>query len=101
MKSTKLIKSVKSVKSSKLINRIKGWSAIICLAITVMSVACGGGETPAPCTFCGFGAGEQVQDVGEGGGLYSADNGGCVTIENSSGGRCGRFHVQPLIGNQS
>ena len=92
----------KSMKSNKLANRVKGWSAIICLALAIFSTACHeGNETPPPCSFCGFNGNEQIQDLGTGGGLYGANGSGCVVIENPSGRSCGRFFLQPLTGNQS
>jgi hypothetical protein len=80
-----------TTKTSKI---IKVLSIIACLTIGLFS-ACGL-ETPT-CQTCGFNGNEQVQDV-NGGGLYSADSNGCVTIQNSGGGGCSRFDLQPLSG---
>lgn len=85
----------------KVIKRIKTLSMVVCLGIALFSVGCNNGnETPPPCVTCGFNGNEQVQDVGEGGGLYAANGNGCVSIENPSGRPCGRFVLQPLTGNQ-
>jgi hypothetical protein len=51
--------------------------------------------------FCGFNSNEQVQDVGTGGGLYGADQEGCITIVDNGIGNCSRFDLQPLSGTQS
>ncbi len=89
----------KSMKSNKLANRVKGWSAIVCLAVALFNSACGL-ERPT-CQFCGFNGQEQIQDLGTGGGFYAADNNGCVTIVNAGDGACSRFELQPLSGTRS
>lgn len=69
------------------------------LAVAMLTGACGS-ERPS-CEFCGFNPNEQVQDVGTGGGLYTTNTDGCITIINTGDGACSRFLIQPLVGTQS
>jgi hypothetical protein len=83
----------------KSVKKVKVLLVMIALTAAVFSAACGG-RVPT-CQFCGFNSNEQVQDLGIGGGLYGANEEGCITIIDTGDGSCSRFNLQPLSGTQS